>query len=125
MDLRTLGPRSALRGNFAQPQQAVALGGQGVCVVFILIVRGIQRVQDDDLRSGRISALKRMAQYFGLPVTIHDDDLEEGMLCARFRETTRPRRRVFPSSTGTGICAFTMSLILKSYKKRRRRGGGG
>ena len=38
--------------SIAQPQQTLAQSGHGAGVVFILIVGGVQRVQDDDLGSG-------------------------------------------------------------------------
>src|SRR5689334_12152329 len=49
-------------GSLAQPQQALAKGGHGAGVVFILIVGGIQRVQDDDLRGGRLRRRQEVLQ---------------------------------------------------------------
>ena len=42
-------------GRLAQAQQALAQSGHGAGVVFILVMGGIQRVQDNDLRGGRLA----------------------------------------------------------------------
>ena len=40
-------------GSFAQPQQTLTQRGHGTRIVFVLIMRGIQRVQNDDLGRSR------------------------------------------------------------------------
>ena len=66
MDLRTwwtttkCGARS-----LAQTQQALAQSGHGPSVVLILIVSGIQRIEDDDLRGGRLRRREEVLQPLG------------------------------------------------------------
>ena len=45
--------------SIAQAQQALAQSGHGARVVFILIVGGVERVQDDDLGSGGRAAERK------------------------------------------------------------------
>jgi hypothetical protein len=52
-------------GSFSQPQQGLAQSGHGSGVVFILIVSGVERVQDDDLRVGGAGGRQEMIESVG------------------------------------------------------------
>jgi hypothetical protein len=86
MDLRTWCTTiNAPARSFAQAQQALTKSGHGAGVVFVLIVRGVQRVQDDDLGSGGagggekvIQSLRRIEQMAG-GARIHEQVLIGGI----------------------------------------------